>query len=121
MADGYLNKCKTCTKIDVKTNYNKNFVKRRNYEKKRFKQAERKLLVSSYQNKYRKVHPEKYKARNTLNNALRDGKVFKKHCLCGSEKVQAHHADYSKPLEVTWVCFACHRLLHGQDNAAIMI
>lgn len=32
MADGYLNKCKTCTKIDVKTNYNKNFVKRRNYD-----------------------------------------------------------------------------------------
>lgn len=116
MADGYLNKCKTCTKIDVQNNYTKSFIARRAYEKARFKCCKRKASVAVYQNKHRKLYPIKYKARNAVNNALRKGKLFKKPCSCGAEKVQAHHADYYKPLEVTWLCFACHRLLHGQAN-----
>lgn len=31
---------------------------------------------------------------------------------CGAEPAQMHHADYSKPLEVTWVCRPCHLSLH---------
>lgn len=34
---------------------------------------------------------------------------------CGKRcKPDAHHADYSKPLEVTWLCRACHRLLQNK-------
>jgi hypothetical protein len=28
----------------------------------------------------------------------------------GRGKIHAHHADYSRPLEVEWLCPACHRL-----------
>ena len=32
---------------------------------------------------------------------------------CGSTRnVEAHHADYSKPREVEWVCRPCHREEH---------
>ena len=32
---------------------------------------------------------------------------------CGTEgRVQAHHADYRRPLEVTWICRTCH----GQEH-----
>ena len=27
-------------------------------------------------------------------------------------KIVAHHEDYAKPLEVTWLCKPCHRLRH---------
>lgn len=32
---------------------------------------------------------------------------------CGKmTKVHGHHADYSKPLDVEWLCVSCHRITH---------
>jgi len=56
-------------------------------------------------------YPEKYKARWALQYAVRSGKVIKpKFCSsCGVEgKIQGHHHDYSKPLDVIWLCKKCH-------------
>jgi hypothetical protein len=33
---------------------------------------------------------------------------------CGDRRVQAHHRDYSRPLDVDWLCFPHHRAEHGQ-------
>lgn len=52
---------------------------------------------------------------NLLNYAVRIGLVEKpSQCsVCQSENVlQAHHNDYSKPLEVVWVCTLCHVKFH---------
>ena len=38
--------------------------------------------------------------------------------VCGSPKVQAHHDDYSKPLEVRWLCVRHHRLLNRRPQFA---
>jgi len=54
----------------------------------------------------------KYRARYTLNNALRDGKIHRKPCSCGSLKVQAHHHDHGKPLDVEWLCSRGHTDRH---------
>jgi hypothetical protein len=33
---------------------------------------------------------------------------------CGKPgKLERHHPDYAKPLEIVWVCLACHSLLRG--------
>lgn len=38
---------------------------------------------------------------------------------CGeSARIEAHHADYDKPLEVEWLCFPCHRRTHVEAKAA---
>lgn len=59
---------------------------------------------------YRAKYPERYKARNTLNNAIRDGKITRQPCaICGSVPAQAHHEDYTQPLTVEWLCRTHHR------------
>jgi len=35
---------------------------------------------------------------------------------CGATPVHAHHDDYTRPLDVRWLCPACHRLWH-RDNS----
>ncbi len=33
-------------------------------------------------------------------------------------KLQAHHDDYSKPLEVRWLCRSCHQRHHAAERKA---
>jgi ribosomal protein S27AE len=59
-------------------------------------------------------NPAAYRAQNAVNNAVRDGKLKKEPCaICAASKVHAHHKDYSKPLEVVWLCARCHHRLHA--------
>lgn len=51
-------------------------------------------------------------AKDAVNNAIRSGKLVKELCWCGSSKVQGHHEDYNKPLEVIWLCIKHHKELH---------
>ena len=51
----------------------------------------------------------KEKARGDLARAVKLGKIIKKPCeVCGYEKAEAHHDDYSKPLDVVWLCRSHH-------------
>lgn len=110
MMDGHLNKCKDCTKNDAAKRYIENREKIAQYERKRFATEHRKSKVLIYQRNRRKASPEKYIARRTVNNSICSGTLKKSSCqFCGDNKVQAHHKDYSKPLDVVWVCFKCHR------------
>lgn len=116
MADGFLNKCKECTKSDVKVCYQSNRTARSLYEQKRNSEPGRRAAKRACERNYRLNNPEKTKARQRLNNAVRDGKICRWPCeVCGHHKTQAHHHDYSLPLDVRWLCFKCHREIeHGQ-------
>jgi hypothetical protein len=61
---------------------------------------------------YRKRNPEKAKAHGIVSYAIRKGHLVRQPCWCGNLKSQAHHADYSKPLEVVWLCQKHHKELH---------
>lgn len=68
---------------------------------------------------YRKENSDKYKAHNAVNNAVRDGRIQKEPCFfCGDDNVVGHHVDYSKPLDVIWLCQACHKLVHAYEDKA---
>lgn len=117
MKDGHLGKCKECTKSDVSANYMARVEAKRDYEKHRAQSERRKKWCIERQKRLRMASPEKYKARSAVANAVRDGRLTRLACqVCGNPHSQAHHSDYSQPLEVTWLCFTCHRQEHGQLN-----
>ena len=68
--------------------------------------------------RWREENPEKYVAHTIVGNAVRDGKITKRSCaVCGQTKnVDAHHDDYTAPLDVTWLCRKCHGSVHGAIN-----
>lgn len=62
-------------------------------------------------------NPEKRRAQNAIGNAVRDGRIQRLPCeQCGAEKAQAHHDDYSKPLDVRWLCAWCHAQHHVKER-----
>lgn len=66
-----------------------------------------------YDREKRKANPEIFKARDAVKHAIRDGKMIRGSCsVCGNKKTEAHHPDYSKPLEVVWLCKKHHGELH---------
>lgn len=50
--------------------------------------------------------------------AIRKGTLIKRPCeVCGStSRVEAHHDDYNRPLEVRWLCKKCHEKWHIRNN-----
>lgn len=74
----------------------------------------RKQHMRSTAKRWREENPIAYRAHNAVNNAVRDGRLFKEPCaICGEAEVHAHHRDYSKPLDVVWLCAKCHHRLHA--------
>lgn len=69
----------------------------------------------------RERHPEKAKARSQVAEAVRTGRIVKPEACeeCGEKtekaKLHGHHRDYSKPLEVDWVCRPCHEAIHREE------
>lgn len=117
MADGHLSRCKDCVKARVRAHYAATRPERSAYEKKRSQTVRRSEHRALARVLHRQRHPDRYRARMAVGNAIRDGRLFRGPCVhCGTTvKVQAHHEDYSKPLDVVWTCFPCHREReHGQ-------
>lgn len=119
--DGLQTQCKICFKLYYGDNVeeikkrnkiyrdtNKEYYK--NY-KREYNKTEKGMSVQRLGQKRRKdMYPEKIVAVQYVNNAIRDGRLFRKPCeVCGSTyKIEAHHEDYLKPLEVNWLCKEHH-------------
>lgn len=131
-------KCKECFKKIQRDFRKRNIEHYREYDRNRPNKAERKEAHKAYlrklketdhkkfadvtyrrANKWRKEHQQKQKAWEKLNDAIRYGKIERpKFCSkCkGEEKIEAHHFDYSKPLDVIWLCSSCHHKLHEEER-----
>lgn len=59
----------------------------------------------------------KEEARRKVSTAVLSGKLKRGLCVvCRSERTVGHHTDYTKQLDVIWVCYKHHSLWHGQGN-----
>lgn len=134
MPDGHLNKCKECTKHDVRKNRESKIDYYREYDKKRFQKDPK---VRERHKRYQKTSAGKESLKRTrkkwlennavkrtahilVNNKLRDGTLKKpQHCECCGEskkRINGHHDDYTKPLEVRWLCCLCHAKWHKENG-----
>lgn len=125
MADGHLNKCIECTKRDVIANRINKISYYREYDKNRASMPHRVAARQQYSQSEagRRSHaqavirsrvrfPDKAKARYAVSNAVRDGRLKRQPCWVCGQKAEAHHPDYSAPLDVVWLCAEHHKAAH---------
>lgn len=118
MADGRLGKCKECTKADVAANRVARIEHYREYDRRRFHENPRRRAAHAASlRRTRERYPEKVQAWYLVGNAIRDGRLVRQPCeVCGSTKSEAHHDDYSRPLDVRWLCKLHHEEAHHADS-----
>lgn len=117
MADGHLNKCKDCTKADVHARHH-GAVREKilAYEKKRSQDPARKEHNRKVSAEWRATNPVRRAAQIAVGNAVRDGRLVPWPVCAMPEcslKPVAHHPDYSRPLDVVWLCQAHHKQAHA--------
>lgn len=108
MADGRLNKCKECTALDMRLHREVNGDRIREYDRVRGSVRHKTPFKSKF--------PEKRLAQSRLGHAIRDGAIVKPFfCVrCWDiGKIHGHHTDYSRPLDVIWLCPKCHADMHA--------
>lgn len=132
MLDGLLNQCRECVNARCKKRRieNKDYV--RWFDRQRYLQPIRRKQVLKAADKYnknnremlakrsrdwQKNNPEKYAAHLIVKNAMNAGFLKRQPCLkCGNPKSEAHHEDYTKPLDVTWLCDSHHVRRHNEKK-----
>ena len=115
MADGHLNKCKTCAKEDVEKHRKQNLERIREYDRTRGKLPHRIQLAAEVTKAWRAEDTRRQKAHTAVAKAIRSGVLTREPCVrCGATKSEGHHEDYDKPLDVMWLCTPCHKQRHKE-------
>lgn len=115
MGDGRLSFCKECVKERVRIYSHTD--RGREVDRKRNTTERGKERQARHRKKYRRIYPEKYRAVRLAYEAFRRGDLTKYPCtMCGDAKSEMHHDDYSKPLEVRWLCRKHHREHHYEKD-----
>ena len=113
--DGLTSSCDSCLKIRDRARY----INERSYRLERHKI----YMLSEKGKQSHKESVEKWQANNKekraahilLGSAIKQKKITKAPCAkCGELKVEAHHEDYSRPLDVTWLCQPHHKARHKE-------
>ena len=82
----------------------------------RFRVRVNRLAVARYAARY----PEKIAARSALTSAIRRALVKRACCevlgCVRTERLHAHHHDYSKPRDVVWLCRPHHEHVHHEGR-----
>lgn len=118
--------CKECRKSAAKAHRAANSEHYKAYDRARANRPDRVALRKKYQKtgafreshskaslKWRTLQADRRAAHIKLGNAIRDGKIERLPCfVCGAANSEAHHADYSAPLAVTWLCDQHHKETH---------
>lgn len=128
-ADGLMAVCKACHRANVRENRERNAEYYREFDRDRANLPHRVEARKAYQRTpegraassrakrgYIERNPVKRAAVNMVNNAIRDGRLIRQTCEVCGERAQAHHDDYTKPLDVRWLCPNHHAEWHKHNT-----
>lgn len=104
--DGLRTKCKGCEQA---------YDKARSESRKEYRREHRDWdRHTEITRRWRDKNKEKRRAHDAVRYALKKGTLVRQPCeRCGStHRVEAHHDDYSKPLDVKWLCEEHHKQRH---------
>ncbi|KKL77017.1 hypothetical protein LCGC14_2039150, partial [marine sediment metagenome] len=111
--DGLQDQCKECRQ-EYQRNYRQ--TKQGKEANQRYGKTNKgREALKRHEQKQHQPYPEKLKAHYILNNAIRGGEIARPFICesCFNERfTDGHHEDYSKPLDVEWLCKKCHTELH---------
>jgi len=69
--------------------------------------------IRAYRRAWSTANPGAVNAQQRLARAVKAGKLKRGQCeICGNPNTHGHHDDYSKPLEVRWLCALHHKRFH---------
>jgi len=68
------------------------------------------------QERYRAKHRLKLIAHGKVAYAIKTGELLRQPCWACGEIAQAHHPDYSRPLDVVWLCDKHHKEVHAMER-----
>lgn len=111
--DGYQTRCKTCKRNDSRIQNRQPKRRQYNYEK------YRKWMDKGGLREYRRRPEvmERVRVGAIVQQAIRSGKIERQPCLICGEKAHAHHDNYSKPLDIKWLCSKHHAEEHRNLKA----
>ena len=67
------------------------------------------------QKQWQKNNPAKHRAHNAVSHAIYRGNLVRRpSAVCGDENSDAHHEDYSRPMDVIFYCRIHHRARHKE-------
>lgn len=112
--DGHSVKCKECMRRDQRERYYFNPGAEKRYELSRRASGSRSRSKREYNLRHRDQLKERNRAYSAVSAALKKGILMKGQCVCKTkDDIEAHHTDYSRPLDVRWLCRYHHKLEHG--------
>ena len=109
--DGRSSYCKDCDRLFCRRARANNLEAHRAVDRAYYARHRERIRARHRRN--RELFPEKASANLKVKQALETRDLVKQACeVCGDVKSEAHHDDYSKPLDVRWLCHKHHMRVH---------
>lgn len=117
--DGLNSRCRSCQKGQWERFYDENkgtLSSKRKPAKKTEKW--RAKMRRAARRRYEKF-PKQIKAKRSVQTAIENGTLVRGECEWSSGecngRIEGHHCDYNKPLEVMWLCIFHHKKWHKEQ------
>ena len=118
--DGLRPDCKSCRKAATRKYHQ---TEQGQASRRRYKQNKNRPVVAR---RARQRHRRKYPLATfvyvRVARAIRTGEITRpahcEQCLMPHKYIYAHHENYSKPLEIVWLCSPCHRRIQPKTVIA---